>query len=81
MIFVKKVVLGFPSPLGASYFQMCEVKGDHKLFKVWFPSPLGASYFQMRFDELFDRKCEVKVFPSPLGASYFQIQWGLMFNS
>ena len=37
----------FPSPLGASYFQMgyvfmtCDVKAG-------FPSPLGASYFQIR---------------------------------
>ena len=117
----------FPSPLGASYFQIrrndvyrknyrwsVSVPSRGILFpnlyedyneyiRVYeFPSPLGASYFQirrlfsfindeygfrplsghliskLRFDELFDRKCEV--FPSPLGASYFQISHDFFGN-
>ena len=38
--------LGFPSPLGVSYFQIdilnCRCAQSHG-----FPSPLGVSYFQM----------------------------------
>ena len=37
----------FPSPLGASYFQM-EAKEMARKRMVTFPSPLGASYFQIR---------------------------------
>ena len=61
----------FPSPLGASYFQMgyvfmtCDVKAG-------FPSPLGASYFQIKALQLLKAGIARK-FPSPLGASYFQI--------
>ena len=36
----------FPSPLGASYFQM-EAKEMARKRMVTFPSPLGASYFQI----------------------------------
>ena len=60
----------FPSPLGASYFQIRSLFSfinDEYGFR-----PLsGHLISKLRFDELFDRKCEV--FPSPLGASYFQI--------
>ena len=37
----------FPSPLGASYFQM-ETKNE-KIKRLLFPSPLGASYFQIMY--------------------------------
>ena len=37
----------FPSPLGASYFQMEDMKYIEKITGEEFPSPLGASYFQI----------------------------------
>ena len=39
------MMLMFPSPLGASYFQIF-VDDNDNMYDV-FPSPLGASYFQM----------------------------------
>ena len=61
----------FPSPLGASYFQItgCIVIDLGGSFV--FPSPLGASYFQMHL-LMITVRCTI-LFPSPLGASYFQM--------
>ena len=61
----------FPSPLGASYFQIKPRLKETNYNISRFPSPLGASYFQMgsRSMNLLQRL----QFPSPLGASYFQI--------
>ena len=60
----------FPSPLGASYFQI--LVNILKRRVTPFPSPLGASYFQIQ------RELQIvgvdELFPSPLGASYFQIK-------
>ena len=65
----------FPSPLGASYFQMT-FKRSIKDIEAMFPSPLGASYFQIELWSEFDRDVQ---FPSPLGASYFQIMSAIDF--
>ena len=61
----------FPSPLGASYFQI-NYKHIKRFYKCRFPSPLGASYFQILFCS-FNVHRRIDRFPSPLGASYFQI--------
>ena len=37
----------FPSPLGASYFQIFDEYIDKYAKIKMFPSPLGASYFQI----------------------------------
>ena len=37
----------FPSPLGASYFQMATANKTIAIKMLKFPSPLGASYFQI----------------------------------
>ena len=61
----------FPSPLGASYFQIlfCSFNVHRRIDR--FPSPLGASYFQIFSWRSIESN--YKGFPSPLGASYFQI--------
>ena len=61
----------FPSPLGASYFQMENEYDIGRIMEYLFPSPLGASYFQIGERKM--TKKEMQKFPSPLGASYFQI--------
>ena len=61
----------FPSPLGASYFQI-NMARKRMVTRTMFPSPLGASYFQIKGDFIMEENRNE--FPSPLGASYFQIR-------
>ena len=61
----------FPSPLGASYFQISPTDKYVDVTSIkWFPSPLGASYFQIK-EEKFRSKLIGKCF-RPLRASYFK---------
>ena len=62
----------FPSPLGASYFQIIMAYVE-KITGEEFPSPLGASYFQITATSA--KHIAKFRFPSPLGASYFQIMF------
>ena len=68
----------FPSPLGASYFQI-NMARKRMVTRTMFPSPLGASYFQIKGDFIMEENRNE--FPSPLGASYFQIYMKITTNT
>ena len=61
---------GFPSPSGASHFQI-QIRNTVFIHGYRFPSPSGASHFQISAHLL--HRLYPQTFPSPSGASHFQI--------